>query len=55
MIEEEIRAKGTTDIPERIKAEVKAKNCYCEITNPQGACCLGNITQAIRQIKEGVK
>ncbi len=31
----------------QIAAEVKAGNCYCEVTNPQGACCLANVRDAI--------
>jgi hypothetical protein len=31
-----------------ITRQVKAGNCYCEVTNPQGACCLGNVTEAIK-------
>ena len=42
---------GTTDIPQRITAEVKAGHCDCERKNPQGACCLGNVAAAINEIK----
>ena len=43
----EIEATGTSSAIEQIKAQVKAGNCYCEVTNPQGACCLGNVANAI--------
>ena len=46
---------GTTDIPEEIRAQVKAGHCDCERKNPQGACCLGNVAGAIKKIQEEVK
>jgi len=49
MVREEIRATSRCTIPQRIAAEVKAGNCACEIRNPQGSCCLGNVTAAIKK------
>jgi hypothetical protein len=48
MAVEEIRATGKCTIPQRITTEVKAGNCACEIRNPQGSCCLGNVAAAVR-------
>lgn len=45
MILDEITSTGKSTIPDKIKEQVKRGNCYCEITNPQGSCCLGNITE----------
>lgn len=33
-----------------IREQVQAKRCGCEINNPQGACCLGNVTTFIRNL-----
>jgi hypothetical protein len=52
MLCEEIRATGQCSIPRRITAEVKAGNCACEIRNPQGSCCLGSVTAAVRRWME---
>lgn len=49
MAVEEIRDTGKCTIPQRITAEVKAGNCACEIRNPQGSCCLGNVTAAVKR------
>ena len=49
MAVEEIRATGNCTIPQRITAEIKAGNCACEIRNPQGSCCLGNVTAAVKR------
>jgi len=46
-IQDEIKATGKSTAVDEIKAQVKRGNCYCEITNPQGSCCLGNVTKAV--------
>lgn len=51
IVEDVVRNNGKTNIPAEITAQVKAGNCFCEITNPQGSCCLSNVSQAV---KEGV-
>ena len=50
MMEKEVRSTGRCTIPQRIAAQVKAGNCACEIRNPQGTCCLGNVTAALKRI-----
>lgn len=54
MVSDEIRATGKCTIPQRITAEVKAGNCACEIRNPQGTCCLGNVTAAVKRATKAV-
>lgn len=34
-------------IPRSIRAHIQAGRCGCEVTNPQGSCCLGNVTRAV--------
>jgi hypothetical protein len=46
-------ARGKTEIPAIITAEVKAGHCACEVKNPQGSCCLGNVTAAARALSPG--
>ena len=48
-IQTEIRNTGKSTVMVQIKAQVQAGNCYCEVTNPQGSCCLGNVSQAVKQ------
>ncbi len=45
---DEIRNAGKSTVAERITAEVKAGNCACEVKNPSGKCCLGEVTQAVK-------
>lgn len=51
-IEEEIRETGRTTLADRITAEVAAGRCACEVTNPQGTCCLGNVGRAVKEATE---
>lgn len=53
-ISEELKDTGETDVASRVSAEVKAGNCRCEVTNPQGSCCLGNIVKAIKMARNGL-
>lgn len=34
-------------IPQRIRAEVAAGRCACELRNPSGRCCLGDIAREV--------
>ncbi len=45
---DEIRSAGKSTVAEQITAEVKAGNCACEVKNPSGKCCLGDVTRAVR-------
>jgi hypothetical protein len=43
---EEIRCTGRSTVAERITAEIAAGRCACEVKNPSGKCCLGDVKQA---------
>ena len=51
-VREEIVAKGRLTAAESITAEVQAGNCSCEVKNPSGKCCLGEVYEAIQQIQK---
>ena len=46
---------GHTDIPDRIRQGVSEGRCACESENPQGACCLGNVAGAIKELQREAK
>jgi hypothetical protein len=48
MVREEIAASGKSTVVERIASEMKAGLCACEIRNPQGSCCLGNVKAVVK-------
>ena len=49
-IRRDIEERSSTDIPQRIKAEIQDGICACEVKNPSGTCCLGDITRAIQEL-----
>jgi hypothetical protein len=48
----EIVERGTSTAADRITALVKADRCACEVRNPQGTCCLGNVTAVVKALAE---
>lgn len=44
-IEHEIVKTGRSTVADRITAEVRAGRCACEVKNPSGKCCLGDVTR----------
>jgi len=49
-VKEEIAANGHSLIPQRITALIKERMCACEERNPSGACCLGEVMQAVKRL-----
>lgn len=39
---------------DHIRQQVQANRCGCEVNNPQGACCLGNVTAFVRNMKDSL-
>jgi hypothetical protein len=55
MIEEEILALGCAAIPALVEAEINAGHCACEVKNPSGRCCLGEVNQSVKQIEARIR
>jgi hypothetical protein len=53
-IRRELVAQGGSTAGDRITALVKAERCACEIRNPQGSCCLGNVATATRAARASI-
>lgn len=49
---DEVAATGDSVVPADIKAKCKAGLDECEIKNPQGVCCLGNVLSVVKQGKQ---
>lgn len=43
---------GRTDVLQSIEREVRAGNCACEVRNPSGKCCLGEVQETIRILEK---
>lgn len=47
----DLTTREDSDIPERIAEESRAGHCACEVKNPEGSCCLGNVRDAVKRIR----
>lgn len=47
-IKAKLTATGKTTALEDIKAKMKNPGCACEVLNPSGGCCLGDVGKAIK-------
>jgi Zinc binding domain len=50
-IRREIDTATKVRILDKIKVEVQGGFCACEVKNPRGSCCLGDITRAIQEAR----
>ena len=50
-LEVDVRASRTPSTTERIRELVIGRLCACEVRNPSGRCCLGEISRTVRRLK----
>jgi hypothetical protein len=53
-LHKEISETGSTAIPERISGLIREGLCACEARNPSGACCLGEVNQTAKRLKQEI-
>lgn len=46
----EIEQTGASSVPQQVSRFIKEKLCACEIRNPSGACCLGEINRTVKRL-----
>ena|SRR5260221_212207 len=51
-IAEEIERSGKSFAVERVRTHIAAGRCACEVRNPKGACCLGDVTAAVERMRQ---
>lgn len=49
-IKEEVARTGESTASLQIAKEVKAGNCACDIKNPKGECCLGDVNTFVKSL-----
>ncbi len=49
-IRAEVERTGASTVVERITAGIRAGQCACDLRNPQGSCCLGNVLGLVRDL-----
>lgn len=52
MIGREVAQTGSSSARQMIIAEVQARHCACEVRNPKGSCCLGDVAIVERRAQE---
>lgn len=50
-IEKHVKQELSPNPIEHIRGNIQENRCGCEVNNPQGSCCLGNVTKYIKSIK----
>ncbi len=54
-IKAELLRTGCSTVVEQINTGIKAGQCACDIRNPQGSCCLGNVSQLVKRLEQEAK
>lgn len=49
-IRREIESRGASDAVGRVRRHIEANRCACEVRNPRGVCCLGDVTAAVKRV-----
>ena len=50
----DLTTRGETSIPGTITEEIRSGHCACEVKNPEGICCLGDVREAVKRIRLGI-
>ncbi len=54
-IKRELAETGGSTVVEAITAGIQAGHCACDIRNPQGSCCLGNVRAVVQRVQSEVQ
>lgn len=49
-IRAEIQTTGRSEATEHVRAHIAAGRCACQVRNPRGACCLGDVAAAVKRV-----
>ncbi len=50
-LRDEILQTGTTTIPEKISRLIREGLCACDVRNPSGLCCVGEVNRVAKRLK----
>lgn len=48
---EELKRTGNSTVFATVSAEVRAHRCACEVKNPKGSCCLGDVKRVEQRLE----
>ncbi len=54
-IHNEIERTGASRAVERVREHIAAKRCACDVRNPRGACCLGDLMAAVTRVEQAAR
>jgi hypothetical protein len=54
-IRAEIERSGRSQAVERVRAHIAAGRCACDVRNPRGVCCLGDVAAAVKRVTAAVE
>ncbi len=54
-IKQQIKENGKSTAASEIAREIKAGNCACDIKNPKGECCLGDVNFVVKETMSAMK
>ena len=54
-IRNEVERDGRSRAVERVTAHIQAGRCACEIRNPRGTCCLGDVRAAVTRVAHSLE
>ncbi len=49
-IREELADRGTSLAVQRVRDHIAAGRCACEVRNPKGTCCLGDLAATVKRM-----
>ena len=55
VIRAELLEDGRSNAADRIREHIAAQRCACDIRNPRGACCLGDVIAAVKRIDSEIR
>lgn len=55
MIDEAVQQTGLSSASTRIRDEIKAGTCRCEVENPSGRCCLGEVIRVEKRMASKIR
>ena len=53
LMAKELAQTGRCDAVQRIRDHIAADRCACEVRNPRGTCCLGDVIKAVARLPPG--
>lgn len=51
----EVLKTGRSEAIDRVRAHIAAGRCACEVRNPRGACCLGDVAAAVGRVEMALR